>query len=125
MNERRDRCRADPTRLGLLLLAVVAFANGCAVGDVAGQPGDPSSDEVTEDLQSREVRHVYTCTLAQGLVIGSLEVVSEPGAIPTCRMAASEPRDSSRIFCFPAPPLLGTCPDCVDLKDTLGCVMAP
>jgi hypothetical protein len=125
MNDRRDICRALPTRLGLLLLVVVAFVNGCASGDVAEQPGDASSDAATEDLQGRDARLVYSCTLAEGLILGALEVFTSGGDTPTCRMLASEPPNASRGFCFPAPPLPGTCPDCLALKETLGCAFMP
>jgi hypothetical protein len=108
-----------------LLLAVVAFAMGCASGDVAGPPGDESSDEATEDLRSRDDRLVYSCTLAEGLVLGALEVFTSSGDTPTCRMLLSEPPNALRRFCFPAPPLPGTCPDCLALKATLGCAFMP
>ncbi|TKD03548.1 hypothetical protein [Polyangium fumosum] len=125
MNDRRDTCRALPTRLGLLLLTVVVFVMACASGDVAGPPGDESSDESTEDLRLSNARLVYSCTLAEGLVLGALEVFTSSGATPTCRMLASEPPNASRSFCFPAPPLPGTCPDCLALKATLGCAFIP
>ncbi|MDC0742789.1 hypothetical protein [Polyangium mundeleinium] len=124
MNDRRDMCRALPSRLGLLLLVVVAFVNGCASGDAAEQPVDASSD-ATDDLQSRDARLVYSCTLAQGLILAALEVFTSDGDTPTCRILASEPPNASRGFCFPAPPLPGTCPDCLALKETLGCAIMP
>ncbi|MDI1436726.1 hypothetical protein [Polyangium sorediatum] len=125
MNDRRDTSRALPTRLGFLLLTVAVFVMGCASGDVAGVPGDESNDEATEDLTTRDARLVYSCTLAEGLVLGALEVFTSSGATPTCRMLASEPPNALRHFCFPAPPLPGTCPDCLALKAMLGCAFIP
>ncbi|MDI3289000.1 hypothetical protein [Polyangium sp. 15x6] len=111
MNKRGGTYRAFPRAPGLLLLAAVACANGC--------------DEAAGDQDRGEDRRVYACTLAQGLVLGSLEVFSAPSATPTCRIAATELPDSSRSFCFPAPGNTspGTCPDCLALKDGLQCTM--
>jgi hypothetical protein len=123
MSTRCRTCRALPRARGLLLLAAVAFANGCASGDVAEQPGDASSDAAAEESRSHEPRSVYSCSLALGLVRGSLEVFRDRDTTPTCRIAAPELPESSRIFCVGEPPLPSVCPDCYELRASLGCTL--
>lgn len=109
MNERRGTCGALPRASGILLWAAVAFANGCA-----------SRDDATDDLHGPDA-HVYACTIGQGLLLGSLEVFSESGTTPTCRIGAPEPSRSSRQYCASGPGGTLTCPDCNDLQKSLGC----
>jgi hypothetical protein len=123
MNKRCGTYRALPTGVGLLFLVAAAIANGCASGDVAEQPGDASSDAATEDLRSYDARSVYTCTLGQGLIRGSLEVFTSPGDQATCRVGASEPPRASRRYCTGGPGDNVTCPDCYALQKSLECLL--
>lgn len=129
MNKRRGMARFLPVVSRFWLMAAVVFAHGCASEAVDGQTDDPSSDEATADLESREHRRIYTCTLAMGLVLGSLEVVTSSDAgQPTCKMSAPERRNSSRRYCqgpIETPPFFGVCPDCAALRRSLGCLLIP
>ncbi len=109
--------------VGLALLAVLVLSGGCVSGEIGGAP-DPSDDQAISEAVEALLRvapvGIYNCTLAGGLLSGSMVAYPGPWGRTSCSVFAPELPGSSRLFCSGSAPFT-TCPDCNDLRTSLAC----
>jgi hypothetical protein len=123
MSTHRKAGRALRAGFGLALVGALALVSGCGSGDAideSGEPGEPSSGEATDALESSAPVGMYKCTLAGALISGSLVVYPGAWGRTTCSIYAPELPGSSSLFCSGAVPFRA-CPECNDLRTSFGC----
>jgi hypothetical protein len=117
--------RALRTCFELGFLAALAIVNGCAsesledAVDESAQADDSAIGEAMDELARSVPVGVYKCTLAGGLIMGSIVAFPGPHGNTTVAIYGAELAGSSSIFCIGSPPYR-TCPECQDIRIDLG-----